>query len=53
MREMDEYKVYFSGWYIVEADSLEEALETDQDDAIYAEWQNESAVVLEENEKDG
>lgn len=46
---MAKYKVYYSGWYIVEADTIEEALETDRDDAEveYEEWGNDDAVFLE------
>lgn len=42
------YKVYYSGWYIVEADSISEALETDRDDGIYEEWENTSASLAKE-----
>lgn len=47
------FKVSYSGYYIVEADSEEEALETVRDDyeVQYDEWENDSAVVLEESEK--
>lgn len=40
------YKVYYEGFYIVEADSLEDALaETTRDDAEveYEEWENTAA----------
>lgn len=35
-------KVYYEGFYVIEADSLEEALETTRDDAEveYEEWEN-------------
>lgn len=46
---MKKYVVKFSGWYIVEADSEEEALETSQDDAECAEWQNDSAILADES----
>lgn len=38
-------KVYYEGYYIVEADSLEEALETNRDDAEVEceEWENTEA----------
>ncbi len=48
-QKMKKYIVKFSGFYIVEADSGEEALETSQDDAEYAEWQNDSAVLADES----
>ena len=46
---MAKYKVYYSGWYIIEADNIDEAMETDRDDAEveYEEWENEDAVFLE------
>ena len=46
---MAKYKVYYEGWYIIEADSIEEALETDRDDAEveYEEWENTEAEELE------
>lgn len=46
---MAKYKVYYSGWYIVEADSIDEALETDRDDVEveYEEWENNDAVCCE------
>lgn len=40
------YKVFYSGWYIVEADSIDEALlETTRDDyeVEYEEWENVEA----------
>lgn len=47
---MAKHKVYYSGWYIIEADNIDEALETDRDDAEveYEEWKNEDAVSLED-----
>lgn len=47
---MAKYKVYYSGWYIIEADNIDEALETDRDDAEveYEEWENEDAVSFED-----
>lgn len=46
---MAKYKVYYSGWYIIEADSIDEALETDRDDVEveYEEWENEDAILSE------
>lgn len=40
-----EFKVYYKGFYIVEAESLGEALNTSRDDAEveYEEWQNVQA----------
>lgn len=47
---MAKYKVYYSGWYIIEADTIDEALETDRDDAgvEYEEWENEEAISFED-----
>lgn len=45
---MAEYKVFYRGFYIIEADSIDEALETDRGDAEYEEWENEDAYELEE-----
>ena len=38
-------KVYYEGYYIIEAESLDEALETDRDDAEveFEEWGNTAA----------
>lgn len=46
---MAKYKVHYSGWYIVETDSIDEAMETDRDDAevMYGEHENEIAICLE------
>lgn len=46
---MAKYKVYYEGWYIIETDSIEEALETGRDDAEveYEEWENTEAEELE------
>ncbi len=46
------FKVSYSGYYIVEADSAEEALETGRDDyeVLYDGWNNDSVVVLKEDE---
>lgn len=43
------YKVHYSGWFIVEADTIDEAVEIDRDDAEveYEEWENTEAEVLE------
>ena len=43
------YKVYYSGWYIVEADSSAEALETDRDDGLYEEYENTSVSWAKED----
>ena len=45
---MAAYKVFYRGFYIIEADSINEALETERDDAKYEEWENEDAYELEE-----
>lgn len=43
------YKVYYSGFYYIEADSVEEALETDRSDSLdYEEWENNKAVAVDE-----
>lgn len=46
---MPKYKVYYCGWYLIEADTIDEAVETDRDDAevVYEEWENFDAVLLE------
>lgn len=46
--KMAKYKVYYSGWYIIEADTIDEAIETDRDDCIYEEWENTDAVLMED-----
>ena len=45
-------KVFYKGFYVVEADSLEEALETDRETAytLYEEWENTKACVAEERQ---
>lgn len=40
---MAKYRVSYSGWYIVEADSVDEALDSDRDDSEYEEWENTDA----------
>lgn len=42
------FNVYYEGFYVVEAESLEEALDTDRDEAEYEEWQNIRAEETEE-----
>ena len=38
------YKVYYEGYYLIEADSMEDALETSRDDYTeYEEWENTRA----------
>lgn len=46
---MNKYKVYYEGYYIVEADTIDEAIETSRDDyeAEYEEWENTDAVLFE------
>ena len=36
------YKVVYTGWYIIEADSIDEAMGTSRDDfeVEYEEWEN-------------
>jgi hypothetical protein len=45
---MNGYKVFYEGYYIVEADTIDEALETSRDDAEveYEEWSNTDAVEI-------
>lgn len=45
---MPKYKVHYSGWYIVEADNVDEAVLTDRADAVYDTWENEDAVYVRE-----
>lgn len=47
---MAKYRVSFSGWYVIEADTEEEALETSVDDfdVEYAEYENTDAEELED-----
>lgn len=47
---MPKYKVYYEGWYIIEADTIDEAIETDRDDAEveFEEWENTDAKELED-----
>lgn len=42
------YKVLYNGYYIIEADSADEALETDRDDADveFEEWENTDAEMF-------
>lgn len=42
---MPKYKVRYEGWFIVEADSIDEALEFDRDDyeVKYEQWENTDA----------
>lgn len=45
---MSKYKVYYEGFYIVETDTIDEALKTDRDDieVEFEEWENIYAVPL-------
>lgn len=43
---MAKYKVFYRDYYIVEANSVDEALEAEKDDAEYKEWENEDAYEL-------
>lgn len=45
------YKVFYNGWYLIEADSAVEAVVTDRNDAEVEcdEWENYSAVKAEED----
>lgn len=44
---MPKYKVYYEGWYIIEADTIDEAMETSMDDfdTEYAEYENTDAEL--------
>lgn len=44
---MAKYRVSYVGWYVVEADSVDEALETSREDfeAEYDEWENTDAEL--------
>lgn len=46
---MAKYRVSFNGWYVIEADTKEEALNSSADDfdVEYAEWENTDAEELE------
>lgn len=46
---MPKYRVSFNGWYIIEADSIDEAVETSMDDfdVEYAEYENTDAEIVE------
>lgn len=44
---MAKWKVSYSGWYIIEADTFDEAIESDRDDAMYEEWENDDAGLWE------
>lgn len=43
------YRVYYEGFYIIEAESVEDALQSDKDDAEvqYEEWENTKAQMFE------
>ena len=45
---MAKYRVSYSGWYIVEADSVEEALESDRDFSEFEEWENTDAEEVQD-----
>lgn len=44
---MATYKVFYSGWYIIEADDINEAVDSCRDDGEYEEWENTDAVEIE------
>ena len=48
---MPKYKVSYSGFYIIEADTIDEAIETSRDDfdVEYEEYENEDAVLWRED----
>lgn len=45
---MSRYKVFYKGYYIIEADTIDEALETSRDDyeVEYEEWDNIDAEEI-------
>ena len=45
---MATYKVYYHGYYIVEADTKEDAADSHRDDGSYEEWENYDAVLMED-----
>lgn len=42
------YKVYYKGFYFIEADSIDDAIETNKDDfdVEYEEWENVNAEEI-------
>lgn len=44
------YKVHYEGFYIIESDSIDAAIETDRDDADveFEQWENIDAELWEE-----
>ena len=47
---MQKYRVYFEGWYIIEADTEDEALGTSMEDfgVEYAEYENTDVEIVED-----
>ena len=45
---MTKYKVFYTGWFVVEAETIDEAVEIDRDDCEveYEEWENTDAICL-------
>lgn len=43
---MARYKVFYSGWYIIEAYDIDEAVDSDRDEGEYEEWENTCAVEI-------
>ena len=45
---MNKYKVFYEGYYIIEADTIDEALETSRDDygVEFEEWENTDVEVF-------
>ena len=52
---MAKYKVYYTGWYVIEANTIDEACDTSRDDVEveFEEWENFDAVLIEGGDKDG
>lgn len=45
---MATYKVYYHGYYIIEADTKEDAANSNRDEGMYEEWENYDAVLMED-----
>ena len=45
---MSKYKVFYEGYYIIEADTIDEALESSRDDyeVEFEEWENTDAEAF-------
>lgn len=45
---MAKFKVFYEGWYIIEADTIDEAIETSRGDGEveYEEWENVDSILI-------